>query len=79
MARAQESATSLERVLHAFKHLLLERGGDTKLIQRVDTASRDMGSLMENLRFLSERVSFLLNATLGFISTSRTRSSSSSR
>ena len=69
VARAQESATSMERVLHAFKHIMTERGGDSKLIQRIDTASRDMGSLMENLRFLSERVSFLLNATLGFIST----------
>lgn len=69
VARAQESATTMDRVLNAFKNTMIERGGEAKLIQRIETSARDIGSLMENLRFLSERVSFLLNATLGFIST----------
>jgi len=68
VARARESATSLERVLHAFKNTALERACESKIVQRIDTVDRDILSLTEHMRFLSDRVSFLLNATLGLIS-----------
>jgi magnesium transporter len=36
---------------------------------RIESANHDITSLMESLRFLSARTSFLLDATLGMIST----------
>ena len=68
VARARESATSLERVLHAFKNTAGERNCDAKIIQRIDTAEKDIASLTEHMRFLSDRTGFLLNANLGLIS-----------
>jgi magnesium transporter len=68
VARAQESATSLERVLHFFHTAACDRNCDQKIIQRISTAEKDIASLMENMRFLSGRMSFLLDATLGMIS-----------
>lgn len=69
VARVRESATSLERVLHAFRNTAVERAAEGKVVQRIDTIDRDIASLTEHMRFLSDRVSFLLNATLGLIST----------
>jgi magnesium transporter len=69
VARAQESATSLERVLHFLDIAACERNCDAKILQRIQTAEKDINSLMENMRFLSSRMNFLLDATLGMIST----------
>jgi magnesium transporter len=68
VARLTESATSFERVLHALKNTAQERNCDGKIFQRIETASRDLASLREHMRFLSDRIGFLLNATLGLIS-----------
>ncbi|MGD9869331.1 MAG: magnesium transporter CorA family protein [Hyphomicrobiales bacterium] len=68
VARVTESATSLERVLHFMKNTAQERNCEGKIFQRIDTADRDLLSLSEHRRFLSDRISFLLNATLGLIS-----------
>jgi len=67
IARVQESATSLHRVLHAFRNTAVERGCDAKIMQRIDTSEKDIHSLLENMRFISERTGFLLNAILGMI------------
>lgn len=69
VARVQESATSLDRVLHFFENVAKEREMDGKIVQRIVAAERDVYSLKEHMRFLSDRISFLLNATLGMIST----------
>jgi magnesium transporter len=68
VARVTESATSIERVLHVMKNTAQERNCDGKIFQRIETVDRDLTSLAEHRRFLSERISFLLNATLGLIS-----------
>jgi magnesium transporter len=68
IARAQESATSLHRLVLYYANALRERKDDRRLLDRIDAAAQDILSLMENLRFLSARVSFLLDATLGMIS-----------
>jgi len=68
VARAQESATSLERVLHFFAIAATDRACDSRILQRITTAEKDIASLMENMRFLSTRMNFLLDATLGLIS-----------
>ena len=68
-SRAQESATSLHRTLLYFTDAVRERGEDSKLVTRIDSADRDIVSLAEQLRFVSGRTAFLLDATLGMIST----------
>ncbi len=68
VARLTESTTSFERVLHALKNTAQERNCDGKVFQRIETASHDLASLREHMRFLSDRIGFLLNATLGLIS-----------
>ena len=66
-SRAQESAFSLDRLLTYFSHVLKERGNEAPLLQRVEVAQRDVHSLIEHMRFLTSRISFLLDATLGMI------------
>lgn len=66
-SRAQESAVSLDRVMTFFANALRERKDDTGILQRIETAHRDIGSLMEHMRSLSNRIMFLLDATLGSI------------
>jgi len=68
VARLTESATSFMRVLHALKNAAQDRNCDGKIFQRIATADHDLASLMEHMRFLSDRIGFLLNATLGLIS-----------
>jgi len=68
-ARAEESATSLNRLLHFFMQATRERGDDPRIRQRIKAAHRDINSLMDHTRFLSGRITFLLDATLGMIST----------
>ncbi len=68
-ARAEESATSLNRLLHFLAQAMRERGDDPRVRQRIKAAHRDINSLMDHARFLSGRITFLLDATLGMIST----------
>jgi magnesium transporter len=68
-ARAQESAMSLHRLLLFFANAVRERKDDKRVMARIEAANHDITSLMESLRFLSSRTSFLLDATLGMIST----------
>jgi magnesium transporter len=68
-ARAEESATSLNRLLHFWVQATHERGDDPRIRQRIKGAHRDINSLMDHTRFLSGRITFILDATLGMIST----------
>ena len=68
-ARAQESALSLDRLLSFFLHATRERNDDARIQTRIEVAHKDVHSLMEHMRFLSSRIAFLLDATLGMIST----------
>jgi magnesium transporter len=72
-ARAQESALSLDRTLSFLANVTKERGDDARIHVRIGSAHRDVHSLMEHMRFLSSRVDFLLNATLGMISTEQNK------
>ena len=68
-SRTLESATSLHRTLAFFAAIARERNEDQKLLARIETADRDIVSLSEQLRFVTDRTTFLLDATLGMIST----------
>ncbi|MGZ8408483.1 MAG: magnesium transporter CorA family protein [Hyphomicrobium sp.] len=69
VARVLESATSLDRTMHFFRDAARDRGFDPRILERLDVAQRDNHSLMEHTRFLTNRIGFLLEATLGMIST----------
>ena len=69
ISKVLETATSLDRTLHFFRDPARERGFDARVLQRIDVAQRDILSLMEHARFLTNRIGFLLEATLGMIST----------
>ena len=68
-SRAQESVVSFHRTLHYLGDAVRERGEDKRLVERVESANRDVGSLVDHLKSLSGRTAFLLDATLGMIST----------
>ncbi|HPG89760.1 MAG TPA: magnesium transporter CorA family protein [Hyphomicrobium sp.] len=68
-SRTLESATSLHRTLAFFAAAARERNEDAKLLARIDSSDRDILSLSEQLRFVTGRTNFLLDATLGMIST----------
>jgi magnesium transporter len=67
-ARAQERAMSIHRLLINFGNAVRERRDDKRILTRIETSNDDVTSLMESLRFISERMTFLLDATLGTIS-----------
>jgi magnesium transporter len=69
IARAQESAVSLERVMTYAANAARERLDEAHVLERIETARRDNNSLMEHMRFLQGRTNFILDANLGMITT----------
>ena len=69
IARAQESAVSIDRSLAFFAGTMKERGDAEPIVTRIESARRDNTSLMEHMKFLQGRTNFLLDATLGMINT----------
>jgi len=69
IARAQESAVSIDRVLMFFASAAKERQDDPQILERIDGARSDLLSLTEHMKFLQGRTNFLLEATLGMINT----------
>jgi magnesium transporter len=66
-SKAAESTHSLSRLLTFFANAAKERG-ESKIVQsRIRTASRDVHSLTDHVSFLSSKIIFLLDATLGMI------------
>lgn len=68
-ARAEESAASFSRLLHYFAQVSQERKDDTRIRKHIKAAQRDINSFLDHTRFLSGRIGFLLDATLGMINT----------
>jgi magnesium transporter len=58
---------TLGRLLTYLNHVMAERGDDKGLKARVKTASRDVASLADHIGYLSAKITFLLDATLGMI------------
>ncbi len=67
-ARLEEGAFSLDRMLAYLTTVLKERGSASAALARIDVARGDVRSLAEQMRFLTTRTNFLLDATLGAIS-----------
>jgi magnesium transporter len=66
-SRARESAHSLGRLLTFLTNAAIERKEDKLLKARIRTALRDVASLTDHVSFLSSKIVFLLDATLGMI------------
>jgi magnesium transporter len=67
-SRARETLLSLDRMLTFVAHVAGERGEDKSLRARLKTVSRDITSLELHVDAVSQKVQFLLDATLGLIS-----------
>jgi magnesium transporter len=67
-SKARESAHSLSRLLTFLVHVANERKEVKPLQARIRTAARDVASLTDYATFLSGKIIFLLDATLGMVS-----------
>jgi magnesium transporter len=66
-SRSRESLLTLGRLLTYLSHVMTERGDDKMLRARVKTAQRDVHSLADHIGYMSDKITFLLDATLGMI------------
>lgn len=66
-SKARESGHSLGRLLTFLSYAVNERKDGKPMQQRVRTAARDVASLTDHATFLSGKIIFLLDATLGMI------------
>jgi magnesium transporter len=66
-SRSRESLLTLGRLLTYLGHVMSERGDDKLLRARIKTANRDVQSLADHIGYLSTKITFLLDATLGMI------------
>jgi magnesium transporter len=66
-SKARESAHSFGRLLTFLVHAAVERKEVKPLQARIRTAARDVTSLTDHSTFLSGKIVFLLDATLGMI------------
>ncbi|MDX1606979.1 MAG: magnesium transporter CorA family protein, partial [Candidatus Competibacterales bacterium] len=66
-SKVQESLISIARLLTFYNQTLDTGKGSKELRGRIKTLSRDVQSLTDHASFLSSKISFLLDATLGMI------------
>jgi magnesium transporter len=67
VSNIQDSLLSLQRLSGFFGQVMVPRKNDKDLRARVKTLSRDVSSLSDHASFLSQKITFLLDATLGMI------------
>ncbi len=67
LSKIRESLTSLQRLLGFLGQATLQRKDDREIRFIVKTLSRDVHSLIEYTEFLGDKITLLLNATLGMI------------
>jgi magnesium transporter len=63
----RDSLLTLERLVGFLSHGTLQRRSSKDLRERIKTLSRDVRSLSDHASFLSQKITFLLDATLGMI------------
>jgi len=66
-SHVRDSLLSLQRLAGFLGHVLTQRNVDKELRGRVKTLGRDAESLGDHASFLSQKITFLLDATLGMI------------
>ena len=68
ISRESESLHSFERLITYLGQVFADRGEDKHLRARIKTAGRDLSSLIHHNDALSQKIQFLLDATLGLVS-----------
>jgi magnesium transporter len=63
----RDSLVTLERLIGFLGQATMQRRSGKELRERVKTLSRDVRSLADHASFLSQKITFLLDATLGMI------------
>lgn len=66
-SKIRDSLVSFDRMAGFLAHLIPQRKGSKDLRERNKTLSRDIRSLADYAGFLSQQITFLLDATLGMI------------
>jgi magnesium transporter len=64
----RDSLVSVQRVVGFFGHIEAQQKNDKELRGRIKTLGRDVQSLTDHSSFLAQKITFLLDATLGMIS-----------
>ncbi|MEO5721915.1 MAG: magnesium transporter CorA family protein [Chthoniobacterales bacterium] len=67
VTRARESLVSLNRLVTFFREVRKETGVARETLAHWKTVTADLGSLSDHASFISSKISFLLDATLGMI------------
>jgi magnesium transporter len=67
VSKIQDSLLTLQRLSGFFGQAAMQRKNDKDVRVRVKTLSRDVSSLTDHATFLSQKITFLLDATLGMI------------
>ncbi|MGO4916423.1 magnesium/cobalt transporter CorA [Pseudogemmobacter sp. W21_MBD1_M6] len=67
ISNIRDSLVTLERLVGFLGQGALQRKSDKTLRERIKTLSRDVRSLADHDSFLSQKITFLLDATLGMI------------
>src|SRR5690606_37992585 len=67
VSNLMDSLATLQRVAGFFNQVSLQRNMPKDHRARIKTLARDVQSLTDHASFLSEKATFLLDATLGFI------------
>lgn len=63
----RDSLVTIERLVGFLSHGTMQRKSSKEIRERVKTLSRDVRSLAEHTGFMSQKITFLLDATLGMI------------
>ncbi len=63
----RDSLLTLERLVGFLSHVTIQRKSSNGIRERVKTLSRDIRSLLDHAGFMSQKITFLLDATLGMI------------
>lgn len=67
ISNIRDSLVTLERLVGFLGHGAIQRKTDKETRERIKTLSRDVRSLSDHDSFLSQKITFLLDATLGMV------------
>ncbi len=72
ISKMRESLVTLERLLGFFGLLTAQRKSEKEIRGKLKTLSRDVRSLSDHVTYISQKITFLLDATLGMVNIEQT-------
>src|SRR3546814_9135018 len=67
ISNIRDGLVTMERLIGYLGHVTLQRKSEADIRARVKTLARDAASLNDYVSFLSQKITFLLDATLGMV------------